>query len=187
MPARAFQGCHSILSWWMVIFIGLLMLNEPCSSCLNWMLFMFSRSALSSSLSLSLPSPSLTPSTESHQPLLLHRPSFPFLVCEVGRRRLMNKGSLTSHAFYEASGGTQTNNDAHRNAHLLTHNTHNTNSGDGKRERERPAESLSQLKCWLFFHRVGCIFFWGKNHQQVHAHGAELVLEMPSSLRHSPH
>lgn len=98
-------------------------------------------------LSLSLPSPSLTPSTKSHQPLLLHRPSFPFLVCEVGRRRLMNKGSLTSHAFYEASGGTQTNNDAHRNAHLLTHNTHNTNSGDGKRERERPAESLSQLKC----------------------------------------
>lgn len=30
-------------------------------------------------------------------------------------------------------------------------------------------------------------FSRGKNHQQVHAHGAELVLEMPSSLRHSPH
>lgn len=26
--------------WWMVIFIGLLMLNEPCTSCLNWTHFM---------------------------------------------------------------------------------------------------------------------------------------------------
>lgn len=26
--------------WWMVIFIGLLMLNEPCASCLNWTHFM---------------------------------------------------------------------------------------------------------------------------------------------------
>lgn len=40
---EAFQHHHSTLFWWMVIFTGLLMLNEPDSSCFNWMLFIWSQ------------------------------------------------------------------------------------------------------------------------------------------------
>lgn len=82
MPAREFQRCHGTLSWWMVIFIGLLMLNEPCSSCLNWMLFMLSCSTIP-------PIPQVPSSPPSPHP------SVPSVVCEVGHWRLMNKGTLT--------------------------------------------------------------------------------------------
>lgn len=61
-PQEALQQCHGTLFWWMVTFIGLLMLNEPCSSCFNWMLFMWPQ--------VCTPTPCGAP--PSHRPRLRH-------------------------------------------------------------------------------------------------------------------
>lgn len=121
-----------------------------------------------------------------HSPPPLPTNPHPSLVCEIGRWRLMNKGSLTSHTSYEASGANkQTNSDTHSNTHLLTRTRITQRGRKGKASRVTFASKMLTFlsSCWLHP-------FLGKaleNHQQVRAHGGELVLEMPSFLRHSPH
>lgn len=156
-----FERCHSTLSWWMVILISLLMLNEPCSSCRNWMLFMLSCSALSSFFPRVPPSP-----LKSHHPLLLPAPPFPSLVCEVGRWRLMNEGSLTSHASYEASGAhnkTRKHTAIHTYSHA--HTQHWGAMGKGRRVTFATKMLTFLSSCWLHSFLRQAL----GNHQEVHA------------------
>lgn len=166
MPAREFQRCHGTLSWWMVIFIGLLMLNEPCSSCLNWMLFMLSCSTIP-------PIPQVPSSPPSPHP------SVPSVVCEVGHWRLMNKGTLT--LLMRPRGHTN----KQWRAQKRTPTQHTSKRGGGQgRGKGQPSHFL-QLKNADFLFVVLVAFFSEENYQQVH--GGEPVLKMPSFLRPSPH
>lgn len=92
-PQEDLQQCHGTLFWWMVTFIGLLMLNEPCSSCFNWMLFMWPQ--------VCTPTPYGAPM--SHRPRLRLAPPLPSLVCEAAHWWRMNEGSIMSHFRYESS------------------------------------------------------------------------------------
>lgn len=139
MPVKAFQHSKSTLFRWMFIFIGLLMLNEPCSSCLNWMLFMVS----------TLPTPLLCPELSFFS---LH---FLLLFCLKGRTLMANEWTLfTCHSSYEAPR-TYEQTMTHRNTELLTQST----AVRGNGLRERPAVSLLQPRCWIFCHLARCIFF----------------------------
>lgn len=113
-PQEALQQRHGTLFWWMVTFIGLLMLNEPCSSCFNWMLFMWPQ--------VCTPTPCGAPM--SHRPRLRLAPPLLSLVCEAAHWWLMDKAWLASH-FPDASSRVckQTNGSG------LTEVTHKTRKG----------------------------------------------------------
>lgn len=98
-PQEALQQCPGTLFWWMATFIGLLMLNEPCCSCFNWMLFMW--------LQVRTPTPCGAPM--SHRPCLRLAGPLPSLVCKAAHWWLMNKGLLASQFSLWVLKGVRTN------------------------------------------------------------------------------
>lgn len=146
-PQEALQQHLGTLFWWMVTFIGLLMLNEPCSSCFNWMLFMWPQ--------VCTPTPCGAPM--SHHPHLRLAPPLMSLVCEAAHWWLMDKASLTSHFPYASSRVCK-----QTNGSGLTEFAHKTRRGKCQHGHFAHQVAIFSAVCFFFcILSSGKQFLWG--------------------------